>query len=535
VSYSFPITSTYSSNAKWLRVYVGGVPVDTSLVNNNFDSKFELLIDPVSIKAGTTVLAQWLEPIAPIVPTSYKVIPQQPTPPADAEEGDLWFDTSDDTYQGTIFEELSEEISQSAVLIEDRLSGELDDTLRLKRAVQKAKDNGYKKVLLKPGSYEISDTIYCSVEGEKLGITIEGVNAETVEIVVNVTGTKAAFTFEKTTNNPEGWAEMWSNGGLKNLRIRSKSINNTGTAIYLRGSVFAQFENIRISSMNYGIWLHNEGVGIYTEANIFRNFRIDFCNNMIRLEQGTGNESFHGNVFDKIYGNIKPNQIGFNHLSGYLYNAYFDLHLWTQKNSDGSLPTGSARPVIINANGRTKNCRGNFTVEAYSEPVLQGTGYFWFDGTIRGIGGTGQPNIYIDTTVVRSDGKPVFKFNNRLDAVESKSLAANAGVTQTSTFTGSKNGSAPFIASIYVYGTAFEYRRLMWLWYTGSTYNLTATNEVAAFPEITKTGVTITSRWVDANGNFGINIQTDIPLTLEYRAFGLNNVADTAFANMNIS
>jgi hypothetical protein len=50
-----------------------------------------------------------------------------------------------------------------------------------------------------------------------------------------------------------------------------------------------------------------------------------------------------------------------------------------------------------------------------------------------------------------------------------------------------------------------------------------------------KTGVTVTSRWVDANGNFGINIQTDIPLTLEYRAFGLNNVADTAFANMNIS
>jgi hypothetical protein len=430
---------------------------------------------------------------------------------------------------------LSDQLVENVIPIGEKISGETDDTQRLKRAIQQAKNNGYKKVLLKAGSYEISDTIYCSVQGEKLGVTIEGVDAETVEIVVNVTGTTPAFTFEKTTNNPEGWAEMWGNGGLKNLRIRSKSIDNTGTAIYLRGSVFAQFENIRISSMNYGIWLHNDGTGTYTEANIFRNLRIDFCNNMIRLEQGTGNESFHGNVFDKIYGNIKPNQTGLNHVSGYLYNAYFDLHLWAQKNSDGSLPTGSARPVLVNANGKTKNTRGTITIEAYGEPVLQGTGYFWFDGHIRGIGGTGQPNVYVDTTVPRSDGTKVFRFNNDFNRNEVKTLSANAGVTQTTTFKGLANANKPFIASIRVYGASFEYRKLMFCWHNGNAGVNGIYQDFGTWLDTPKTGVTITSRWVDANGNVGINIQTDITLTLEYNAYAFGVSSDNTLSNMAVS
>jgi hypothetical protein len=155
VSYSFPITSTYSSNAKWLRVYVGGVPVDTSLVNNNFDSKFELLIDPVSIKAGTTVLAQWIEPIAPIVPTSYKVIPQQATPPADAEEGDLWFDTTDNTYQGTIFSGLNTDLQQRGINVKvlgAKGDGVTDDTVIIQNAI-----NTYDKIYIPDGTYLVTN------------------------------------------------------------------------------------------------------------------------------------------------------------------------------------------------------------------------------------------------------------------------------------------------------------------------------------------------------------------------------------------
>lgn len=35
---------------------------------------------------------------------------QQDTPPANANVGDIWLDTSDNTYQGTVFEELKNEI-----------------------------------------------------------------------------------------------------------------------------------------------------------------------------------------------------------------------------------------------------------------------------------------------------------------------------------------------------------------------------------------------------------------------------------------
>jgi hypothetical protein len=191
VSYSFPITSTYSSNAKWLRVYVGGVPVDTSLVNNNFDSKFELLIDPVSIKAGTTVLAQWLEPIAPIVPTSYKVIPQQPTPPADAEEGDFWFDTSDDTYQGTIFEELDTKIKNLAVNVKDlgaKGDGTTDDTLAIQTALNTLPVNS---VLFFPiGTYKITSQL--TWDG-----TINLIGANRDSTIIKATSTFSTLLYKK--------------------------------------------------------------------------------------------------------------------------------------------------------------------------------------------------------------------------------------------------------------------------------------------------------------------------------------------------
>ncbi|WP_461673449.1 hypothetical protein [Priestia megaterium] len=307
---------------------------------------------------------------------------------------------------------------------------ELDDTPRIKRLIAYAKANGYKKVVLTDGSYEISDTIYGAVEGEKLGVLIEGVNAETVEIVVNVEGSKAAFAFEKIVNNVEGWDERWSNGGLKNLRIRAKNRDNMGTGIYVRGSVFAQFDNVRITNMKYGVWLHNDKKGIYTELNSFANMRIDFCDNNIRIERNlvldanggvlednlnTGEESFHGNIFDKIYMNVKPGKVGFNMVSGMLYNARFDLFMWAQykgKDTNGNIiqPTGEERPVYINV-GSTAICKtstGTMTFEGYAEGRLTGSGQFWVHGTIDGIG----PYLFVDETVVKSNGERVFSFDN---------------------------------------------------------------------------------------------------------------------------
>jgi hypothetical protein len=230
VSYSFPITSTYSSNAKWLRVYVGGVPVDTSLVNNNFDSKFELLIDPVSIKAGTTILAQWLEPIAPIVPTSYKVIPQQPTPPADAEEGDLWFDTSDDTYQGTIFEELDTKIQNQRVdvMVDYKAVGDdvSDDGTKIQQAITDVFNSGGGTVFFPkpPVKYKFSQMLLIPEN-----VFLEGIGEGTTGSRLHYTGSSwALVTSSKHQRNQFRKLRFDLNGTGNGVRLGDVAANLGG-------------------------------------------------------------------------------------------------------------------------------------------------------------------------------------------------------------------------------------------------------------------------------------------------------------------
>jgi hypothetical protein len=110
----FPSSVNYTPSTKWFQVSVGNVPVDNTLVNRSYDNQFALNIDSSNIKAGMTVRAMWVEPITPVVPNSYKIIPQQDLPPVDAGEGDLWFDTSDNTYQGTIFDNLNSQLAEKA-------------------------------------------------------------------------------------------------------------------------------------------------------------------------------------------------------------------------------------------------------------------------------------------------------------------------------------------------------------------------------------------------------------------------------------
>jgi hypothetical protein len=114
----FPSSVNYTPSTKWFQVSVGNVPVDNTLVNRSYDNQFALNIDSSNIKAGMTVRAMWVEPITPVVPNSYKIIPQQDLPPVDAGEGDLWFDTSDNTYQGTIFDSLNSQLADRATKVD---------------------------------------------------------------------------------------------------------------------------------------------------------------------------------------------------------------------------------------------------------------------------------------------------------------------------------------------------------------------------------------------------------------------------------
>lgn len=134
-TFVFPVTSSYSSSVKWFDVTAGNIPVDKSLVNRTSDNSFTLAVDPSLITSGITITAKWMQPIAPVTKSIYKDIPQQDLPPIDAVEGDLWFDTSDNEYQGTLFESLSNQLINKADKNDVRLMSvkleqtDLSDTL----------------------------------------------------------------------------------------------------------------------------------------------------------------------------------------------------------------------------------------------------------------------------------------------------------------------------------------------------------------------------------------------------------------------
>jgi hypothetical protein len=146
LTYTFPANSQYDPNSKWLDVSVGGARVSPSLVQKNSSTQFTLLVNPSDIPSGVRVVAKWIEGFisatqghkgthevggfdeidvtklknyqesiaTPLAKKADKsaVIPQQDTPPIDAEVGTIWLDTSDNAYQGTVFQELNSQLGE---------------------------------------------------------------------------------------------------------------------------------------------------------------------------------------------------------------------------------------------------------------------------------------------------------------------------------------------------------------------------------------------------------------------------------------
>lgn len=242
-------------------------------------------------------------------------------------------------------------------------------------------------VLLPIGTYVVNKTVVVT-DGEFYGCRIEGINARGTNIVSSLAGTMPLFKFR-------GGSGAFSNVGLKNLSIEPETTDE-GVAIYIDGQCFALFENVRIKNMKYGVWVHNQSAGTFSELNQFYHMQIEYCENNIRIEQGGGNNSFHGCSFDHIYMNIGANQIGFNMVSGYFYAGRFNLFMWSHDTTS----------VYVNSDGNTENCIGNISYESFEPGRITGTGRFWFNGFLRGIGGIN------DETTAKSNGEMVFACSN---------------------------------------------------------------------------------------------------------------------------
>jgi len=264
--------------------------------------------------------------------------------------------------------------------------GVTDDTQAIQEAIKYANEFGG-CVLFPNGTFVISDTIIVT-NREFYGCRITGMNAQGTTILSKVTETTPVFSFY-------GGSGGFSNIGISNMTI-SPIRKNSVVAIYIEGQGFGLFENLRIRNMKYGIWLHNNRNGSFSELNQFSHIQVDYCENNIRMEQGNGTVSFHGNSFDHVYMNVGANQIGFNMVSGYFYNGRFDLFMWSHDPS----------AIYVHAGGNVEHCMGNITYESFQPGRFTGTGRFWFNGFIRGIGGM------VDETTVKTSGEMVFACTN---------------------------------------------------------------------------------------------------------------------------
>lgn len=262
------------------------------------------------------------------------------------------------------------------------------DAAEIQAAIDACKaDNTHGVVYLPTGTYHVDRTIYIT-RGEFYGCRIIGDNPgrpqadssgpnDGVHIVSHLTGGDAVFAFV-------GGSGKFSNAGLENVSIVSAvDKKGQGTGILIDGQDFAIVRDVRIAEMKYGIWLDNRSPGAFTELNQFHRLELQYCTEAIRIERSGGNESFHGNVFDKIYINIGADQIGLNHISGYLYNARFDLFMWAHQESS----------VYIRADGVAEHNIGNVTFESFARGKFEGNGRFWFEGFVRGIGGLTDDSI----------------------------------------------------------------------------------------------------------------------------------------------
>jgi len=259
--------------------------------------------------------------------------------------------------------------------------GSTDDT----EAIQKTLDLNL-AAFLPSGTYRISDTLVLS--NGFYGSSLIGEDRQNTKILTSVTGSKPILSLN-------GGSGAFSNIEVKNLTLRSTN-NVSATAIYVNGQGNANFERLKIEDCKYGIWLHNNSTNAFTEVNNFNDIVIDYCDNGVRIEKGSGSDSFHGNSFDKVYMNVGANQIGFNLVSGYYYNGRINLFMWSHDTTS----------VYINADGNGEHIQGTLTYESFATGQFTGIGRFWVSGFLDGIGGV------TDNTIQGSSTEENIAFNN---------------------------------------------------------------------------------------------------------------------------
>jgi hypothetical protein len=273
----------------------------------------------------------------------------------------------------------------------------------IQSAITRAMSAGYPELYFPPGDYRIGTQVVVDASSD-LAPKLVGAGKSATKFIVDTGGTTSAFKFTGTT-----WI---SHTGLSCARFDTDDADKgTGCAIELNCINGAKFEDLWIEDVNYGIWLHNDLASRYNENNVFRDIGMANVNNGIRMEQGVGTNSFHGNEFDHItinlYGTTANPQTGFNHVSGLYYNGRFNIIMWAASTAtyDNS--------IFVQADGTGTTNIGTITVETLTDGTgsFEGTGRFWWNGWLRTFG------TVTDNAGYNADGGPVIMANNYIRTV----------------------------------------------------------------------------------------------------------------------
>lgn len=178
------------------------------------------------------------------------------------------------------------------------------------------------------------------------------------------------------TTNPSGAA----------LPATSAGNTLTGTGIFVDGADETHFERVHVQGFNRCQWLFNDLAGAtpsFSEEHMMRDSWLEDCNTLLRIEQGNGALSFNGDSWDNVYFNAtRGGQVVFDFYSGFLYNAWFNAHVWNA--GANSIIARIGQGCVANCTGSGYSLNGPFNAPNVGGSLV----YELFDpgtGNINGI------------------------------------------------------------------------------------------------------------------------------------------------------
>ncbi|EPZ5943607.1 phage tailspike protein [Serratia sp. IR-2025] len=205
-----------------------------------------------------------------------------------------------------------------------------DDTLAFRSAISAAISSGYMAVYVPAGfKYLVTDELNLGGAGYRgnIGVSLIGGGVDNTIIYFLPPASDTPLISAK------GGSGTNTGRSVSNMTLFSVGESRRGIGIEVEGACFFYVDNVNIRFMNYGVRLHNNLSGQFTEFNRFSRMRIDRNNINIYYLITSGNNSFHGNTFNEIQSQILDGGYSIRVVSNsggraHLYNTTHNINMF---------------------------------------------------------------------------------------------------------------------------------------------------------------------------------------------------------------